>query len=68
MDVFKLAREIEDNSLGDILGVSDKQVTNSDKTIVEGQVINGEVATSECLTVKETTTPVTKVHSLILWS
>ncbi|XP_016067900.1 PREDICTED: ADP-ribosylation factor-binding protein GGA3 isoform X5 [Miniopterus natalensis] len=48
--LFKLASETEDNdnSLGDILQASDNlsRVINSYKTIVEGQVINGEVATS----------------------
>ncbi|XP_037664617.1 ADP-ribosylation factor-binding protein GGA3 isoform X2 [Choloepus didactylus] len=48
--LFKLASETEDNdsSLGDILQASDNlsRVINSYKTIVEGQIINGEVATS----------------------
>ncbi|ELK12374.1 ADP-ribosylation factor-binding protein GGA3 [Pteropus alecto] len=48
--LFKLASETEDNdnSLGDILQASDNlsRVINSYKTVVEGQVINGEVATS----------------------
>nr|XP_023412669.1 ADP-ribosylation factor-binding protein GGA3 isoform X3 [Loxodonta africana] len=48
--LFKLASETEDNdnSLGDILQASDNlsRVINSYKTIIEGQVINGEVATS----------------------
>ncbi|KAB1266065.1 ADP-ribosylation factor-binding protein GGA3 [Camelus dromedarius] len=48
--LFKLASETEDNdnSLGDILQASDNlsRVINSYKTIVEGQVINGEVSTS----------------------
>ncbi|KAM8784853.1 ADP-ribosylation factor-binding protein GGA3 isoform 3-T3 [Rhynchonycteris naso] len=48
--LFKLASETEDNdnSLGDILQASDNlsRVINSYKTIVEGQVINGEVTTS----------------------
>ncbi|XP_032097597.1 ADP-ribosylation factor-binding protein GGA3 isoform X1 [Sapajus apella] len=47
--LFKLASETEDNdnSLGDILQASDNlsRVINSYKTIIEGQVINGEVAT-----------------------
>ncbi|XP_007454415.1 PREDICTED: ADP-ribosylation factor-binding protein GGA3 isoform X1 [Lipotes vexillifer] len=48
--LFKLASETEDNdsSLGDILQASDNlsRVINSYKTVVEGQVINGEVVTS----------------------
>uniref|UniRef100_A0A452TTA8 Golgi associated, gamma adaptin ear containing, ARF binding protein 3 n=1 Tax=Ursus maritimus TaxID=29073 RepID=A0A452TTA8_URSMA len=48
--LFKLASETEDNdnSLGDILQASDNlsRVINSYKTVVEGQVVNGEVATS----------------------
>ncbi|XP_036921613.1 ADP-ribosylation factor-binding protein GGA3 isoform X1 [Sturnira hondurensis] len=48
--LFKLASETEDNdnSLGDILQASDNlsRVISSYKTIVEGQVINGEVSTS----------------------
>ncbi|XP_019499872.1 PREDICTED: ADP-ribosylation factor-binding protein GGA3 isoform X2 [Hipposideros armiger] len=48
--LFKLASETEDNdnSLGDILQASDNlsRVINSYKIVVEGQVINGEVATS----------------------
>lgn len=48
--LFKLASETEDNdnTLGDILQASDNlsRVINSYKTVVEGQVINGEVATS----------------------
>uniref|UniRef100_A0A8C5UUE5 Golgi associated, gamma adaptin ear containing, ARF binding protein 3 n=1 Tax=Microcebus murinus TaxID=30608 RepID=A0A8C5UUE5_MICMU len=48
--LFKLASETEDNdnSLGDILQASDNlsRVINSYKTIIGGQVINGEVATS----------------------
>uniref|UniRef100_A0A8C5NWQ9 Golgi associated, gamma adaptin ear containing, ARF binding protein 3 n=1 Tax=Jaculus jaculus TaxID=51337 RepID=A0A8C5NWQ9_JACJA len=48
--LFKLASETEDNdnSLGDILQASDNlsRVINSYKTIIEGQVINGEVTTS----------------------
>ncbi|KAM6164443.1 ADP-ribosylation factor-binding protein GGA3 isoform 2-T2 [Rhynchocyon petersi] len=48
--LFKLASETEDNdnSLVDILQASDNlsRVINSYKTIIEGQVINGEVATS----------------------
>ncbi|XP_059938938.1 ADP-ribosylation factor-binding protein GGA3 isoform X2 [Mesoplodon densirostris] len=48
--LFKLASETEDNdsSLGDILQASDNlsRVINSYKTVVEGQVINGEVGTS----------------------
>nr|XP_058904054.1 ADP-ribosylation factor-binding protein GGA3 isoform X1 [Kogia breviceps] len=48
--LFKLASETEDNdsSLGDILQASDdlSRVINSYKTVVEGQVINGEVVTS----------------------
>lgn len=48
--LFKLASETEDNdnSLGDILQASDhlSRVINSYKTVVEGQVINGEVAAS----------------------
>ncbi|XP_008564289.1 PREDICTED: ADP-ribosylation factor-binding protein GGA3 [Galeopterus variegatus] len=48
--LFKLASETEDNdnSLGDILQASDNlsRVINSYKTIIEGQVVNGEVATS----------------------
>ncbi|XP_049714917.1 ADP-ribosylation factor-binding protein GGA3 isoform X3 [Elephas maximus indicus] len=48
--LFKLASETEDNdnSLGDILQASDNlsRVINSYKTIIEGQVFNGEVATS----------------------
>ncbi|XP_055097126.1 ADP-ribosylation factor-binding protein GGA3 isoform X5 [Symphalangus syndactylus] len=47
--LFKLASETEDNdnSLGDILQASDNlsRVINSYKAIIEGQVINGEVAT-----------------------
>ncbi|XP_061000826.1 ADP-ribosylation factor-binding protein GGA3 isoform X4 [Dama dama] len=49
--LFKLASETEDNdnSLGDILQASDNlsRVINSYKIVVEGQVINGEVVTSE---------------------
>uniref|UniRef100_A0A8C9K5I4 Golgi associated, gamma adaptin ear containing, ARF binding protein 3 n=1 Tax=Panthera tigris altaica TaxID=74533 RepID=A0A8C9K5I4_PANTA len=48
--LFKLASETEDNdnSLGDILQASDNlcRVISSYKTVVEGQVVNGEVATS----------------------
>ncbi|KAB0400731.1 hypothetical protein E2I00_008358, partial [Balaenoptera physalus] len=48
--LFKLASETEDNdsSLGDILQASDNlsRVINSYKTVIEGQVINGEVVTS----------------------
>lgn len=48
--LFKLASETEDNdnSLGDILQASDNlsRVINSYKTIIEGQIINGEVTTS----------------------
>ncbi|KAF6093940.1 golgi associated, gamma adaptin ear containing, ARF binding protein 3 [Phyllostomus discolor] len=48
--LFKLASETEDNdsSLGDILQASDNlsRVINSYKTIVEGQVINGELSAS----------------------
>ncbi|XP_031210714.1 ADP-ribosylation factor-binding protein GGA3 isoform X5 [Mastomys coucha] len=48
--LFKLASETEDNdsSLGDILQASDNlsRVINSYKTIIEGQIINGEVITS----------------------
>ncbi|KAF0887084.1 GGA3 protein, partial [Crocuta crocuta] len=48
--LFKLASETEDNDncLGDILQASDNlsRVISSYKTVVEGQVINGEVATS----------------------
>ncbi|XP_004463913.1 ADP-ribosylation factor-binding protein GGA3 isoform X1 [Dasypus novemcinctus] len=48
--LFKLASETEDNDncLGDILQASDNlsRVINSYKTIIEGQIINGEVATS----------------------
>ncbi|XP_013364083.1 PREDICTED: ADP-ribosylation factor-binding protein GGA3 isoform X2 [Chinchilla lanigera] len=48
--LFKLASETEDNdnSLGDILQASDNlsRVINSYKTIIEGQVINGEETTS----------------------
>ncbi|XP_007957848.1 ADP-ribosylation factor-binding protein GGA3 [Orycteropus afer afer] len=48
--LFKLASETEDNdnSLGDILQASDNlsRVINSYKTIIEGQVINGEVTSS----------------------
>ncbi|XP_066090098.1 ADP-ribosylation factor-binding protein GGA3 isoform X2 [Saccopteryx bilineata] len=48
--LFKLASETEDsdNSLGDILQASDNlsRVISSYKTIVEGQVINGEVTVS----------------------
>uniref|UniRef100_A0A2K6H018 Golgi associated, gamma adaptin ear containing, ARF binding protein 3 n=1 Tax=Propithecus coquereli TaxID=379532 RepID=A0A2K6H018_PROCO len=48
--LFKLASETEDNdnSLGDILQASDNlsRVINSYKTIIGGQVINGEVTTS----------------------
>ncbi|XP_006886277.1 PREDICTED: ADP-ribosylation factor-binding protein GGA3 [Elephantulus edwardii] len=48
--LFKLASETEDNdsSLVDILQASDNlsRVINSYKAIIEGQVINGEVATS----------------------
>ncbi|XP_044103388.1 ADP-ribosylation factor-binding protein GGA3 isoform X2 [Neovison vison] len=48
--LFKLASETEDNdnSLGDILQASDNlsRVINSYKTVVEGQVINGEIASS----------------------
>uniref|UniRef100_A0A452DP56 Golgi associated, gamma adaptin ear containing, ARF binding protein 3 n=1 Tax=Capra hircus TaxID=9925 RepID=A0A452DP56_CAPHI len=48
--LFKLASETEDsdNSLGDILQASDNlsRVINSYKTVVEGQVVNGEVVTS----------------------
>ncbi|XP_014644732.1 PREDICTED: ADP-ribosylation factor-binding protein GGA3 isoform X2 [Ceratotherium simum simum] len=48
--LFKLASETEDNdnSLGDILQASDNlsRVISSYKTVLEGQVINGEVATS----------------------
>ncbi|XP_077019914.1 ADP-ribosylation factor-binding protein GGA3 isoform X2 [Tamandua tetradactyla] len=48
--LFKLASETEDNdnSLGDILQASDNlsRVINSYKTVIEGQIINGEVATS----------------------
>ncbi|KAM9210307.1 ADP-ribosylation factor-binding protein GGA3 isoform 1-T1 [Dugong dugon] len=48
--LFKLASETEDNDniLGDILQASDNlsRVINSYKTIIQGQVINGEVATS----------------------
>ncbi|KAB0367714.1 hypothetical protein FD755_021038 [Muntiacus reevesi] len=57
--LFKLASETEDNDnslvtgfspvLGDILQASDNlsRVINSYKTVVEGQVVNGEVVTSE---------------------
>ncbi|XP_015842607.1 ADP-ribosylation factor-binding protein GGA3 isoform X3 [Peromyscus maniculatus bairdii] len=48
--LFKLASETEDNdnSLGDILQASDNlsRVISSYKTIIEGQIINGEVTTS----------------------
>ncbi|NP_001238996.1 ADP-ribosylation factor-binding protein GGA3 isoform 2 [Mus musculus] len=48
--LFKLASETEDNdnSLGDILQASDNlsRVINSYKTIIEGQIVNGEVTTS----------------------
>ncbi|XP_069849139.1 ADP-ribosylation factor-binding protein GGA3 isoform X3 [Dipodomys merriami] len=48
--LFKLASETEDNdnSLGDILQASDNlsRVINSYKTIVEGQIVNGDVTTS----------------------
>ncbi|XP_029338956.1 ADP-ribosylation factor-binding protein GGA3 isoform X4 [Mus caroli] len=48
--LFKLASETEDNdnSLGDILQASDNlsRVINSYKTIIEGQMVNGEVTTS----------------------
>uniref|UniRef100_A0A8C6IAU9 Golgi associated, gamma adaptin ear containing, ARF binding protein 3 n=1 Tax=Mus spicilegus TaxID=10103 RepID=A0A8C6IAU9_MUSSI len=48
--LFKLASETEDNdnSLGDILQASDNlsRVINSYKTVIEGQVVNGEVTTS----------------------
>ncbi|XP_055431090.1 ADP-ribosylation factor-binding protein GGA3 isoform X1 [Bubalus kerabau] len=48
--LFKLASETEDNdnSLGDILQASDNlsRVISSYKTVVEGQVVNGEVVTS----------------------
>ncbi|MBW02579.1 ADP-ribosylation factor-binding protein GGA3, partial [Eschrichtius robustus] len=48
--LFKLASETEDNdsTLGDILQASDNlsRVINSYKTVIEGQVINGEVVTS----------------------
>ncbi|KAM6175345.1 ADP-ribosylation factor-binding protein GGA3 [Erethizon dorsatum] len=48
--LFKLASETEDNDncLGDILQASDNlsRVINSYKTIIEGQVINGEETTS----------------------
>ncbi|XP_021067824.1 ADP-ribosylation factor-binding protein GGA3 isoform X2 [Mus pahari] len=48
--LFKLASETEDNDngLGDILQASDNlsRVINSYKTIIEGQIINGEVTTS----------------------
>ncbi|XP_032947598.1 ADP-ribosylation factor-binding protein GGA3 isoform X2 [Rhinolophus ferrumequinum] len=48
--LFKLASETEDDdsSLGDILQASDNlsRVINSYKMVVEGQVVNGEVATS----------------------
>ncbi|XP_006145887.1 ADP-ribosylation factor-binding protein GGA3 isoform X1 [Tupaia chinensis] len=46
--LFKLASETEDNdsSLGDILQASDNlsRVINSYKTIIEGQVVNGETS------------------------
>ncbi|XP_045155291.1 ADP-ribosylation factor-binding protein GGA3 [Echinops telfairi] len=48
--LFKLASETEDNdsSLGDILQASDNlsRVINSYKTIIQGQVVNGEMATT----------------------
>ncbi|KAL1779415.1 ADP-ribosylation factor-binding protein GGA3 isoform X1 [Sigmodon hispidus] len=48
--LFKLASETEDNdnSLGDILQASDNlsRVINSYKSIIEGQIVNGEVTTS----------------------
>uniref|UniRef100_A0A286XRY8 Golgi associated, gamma adaptin ear containing, ARF binding protein 3 n=1 Tax=Cavia porcellus TaxID=10141 RepID=A0A286XRY8_CAVPO len=48
--LFKLASETEDNdnSLGDILQASDNlsRVINSYKTVIDGQVINGEETTS----------------------
>ncbi|KAJ1072080.1 hypothetical protein K5549_013947 [Capra hircus] len=50
--LFKLASETEDSDnslvLGDILQASDNlsRVINSYKTVVEGQVVNGEVVTS----------------------
>lgn len=51
--LFKLASETEDNdsSLGDILQASDNlsRVISSYKAIIEGQAINGEVATSTLL-------------------
>ncbi|XP_074121220.1 ADP-ribosylation factor-binding protein GGA3 isoform X2 [Sminthopsis crassicaudata] len=66
--LFKLASETEDNdsSLGDILQASDNlsRVINSYKKIIEGQVINGEVA-SLAISASEGTNPSSNLNTLI---
>ncbi|XP_056673144.1 ADP-ribosylation factor-binding protein GGA3 isoform X5 [Monodelphis domestica] len=66
--LFKLASETEDNdsSLGDILQASDNlsRVINSYKKIIEGQVINGEVA-SLAISVPEGSNPSSNLNTLI---
>ncbi|XP_020858092.1 ADP-ribosylation factor-binding protein GGA3 isoform X4 [Phascolarctos cinereus] len=66
--LFKLASETEDNdsSLGDILQASDNlsRVINSYKKIIEGQVINGEVA-SLAISAPEGSNPSSNVNTLI---
>ncbi|XP_036612482.1 ADP-ribosylation factor-binding protein GGA3 isoform X2 [Trichosurus vulpecula] len=66
--LFKLASETEDNdsSLGDILQASDNlsRVINSYKKIIEGQVINGEVA-SLAISAPEGSNPSSNLNTLI---
>ncbi|XP_074080703.1 ADP-ribosylation factor-binding protein GGA3 isoform X4 [Macrotis lagotis] len=66
--LFKLASETEDNdsSLGDILQASDNlsRVINSYKKIIEGQVINSEVA-SLAISAPEGNNPSSNLNTLI---